>query len=136
MPLGDLAEREILELLFKGSGVPTRPELWIGLSSGIPLENGSDKKELSGGGYGRKKYAGNTVFGSAVSGQITNSSIISLPYSTSDWTVATHFFISSTGIAGELGNTILATNELNTSKTVEKNDLPQFQASELVIQLD
>ena len=136
MSLGDLCEREILEHLFKGSGVTMRPELWIGLSSGEPLEDGSDKKELSGGGYGRKKYLGSTIFGSAVSGQITNSSTISLPYATSEWTAATHFFISSTGIAGEIGNTLLLTNSLNVSKTVEGNDLPQFQTGELVIQLD
>ena len=136
MSLGNLAEKEILEHLFKGSGIPTRPELWIGLCSGEPTEDGSDKRELTGNGYGRKKITASTTFGAATNGQISNTSIVSLPYATADWETTTNFFISTTGIAGETGNTLLAANKLNITKTIEKNDLPQFQAGELIIQLD
>ena len=68
MSLGNLAEREILEHLFLGSGITYRSELWIGLCSGEPTEDGSNKKELSGKGYGRKKYTASTTFGAAAAG--------------------------------------------------------------------
>ena len=136
MSLGNLCEREILEHLFLGSGIPSRNELWIGLCSGEPSEDGSDKKELSGNGYGRKKYVGSDKFGGSAGGKVTSNATITLPYATSDWGNVTHFFISTTGIAGETGDTLLAVNELTVEKTIEKGDLPRFKAGELTIQVD
>jgi len=135
---GDLGEYNMLRYIFHGLQ-PTPDPTYVGLSTAAPSEDGSTKNELSTHGYGRVFLDPNSSYWAstypATPVQIYNSGLIQFPYASDDWSSATHFFVSSTGVAGETGNTILCYGQLAVAKTVQQGDLPVIGTGEITLTL-
>ena len=77
----------------------TAPTMWVGLSSTIPNENGTNITEPSGGGYARVTTA--AKWGSVTSGSVSNNADITFPESTGTWgSEITHFILFDASTAG------------------------------------
>lgn len=135
MALGNLGEYDVLNYIFGNVSIPQRATLYVALGSGSPEEDGSDKHELSGGGYERVKITGVTKFSAASAGTIVTASTITFPTATAAWETATHFFIATGSTVCDTTDSILAHGELEHSKIVQTDDIASFQAGELTISI-
>lgn len=94
-------------------------EFWVGLSSSLPNEDGTNVSEPTGGAYTRMKIS---EFTSPVGGVVTVPDTITFPKSTAEWFPADSkaaYWVLFDG-SGDDAN-VLSAGELNEPKTIESD---------------
>lgn len=131
MSYSNYLEAKILDHLFGLASWTAPSELWIGLSTADPGEDGSTLAEPTGNNYSRVRYdPGNTNWlrtGSVVD----NKGVIEFPQASGSWGTITHVCIFD----GENGN-LLTSFALTTPKSVGSDDTPSFPIGYLDNTLD
>ena len=108
-------------------------EFWIGLSSTLPKEDGSNVSEPSGAGYSRVQIEG---FSEPDAGCVYNINALVFPESTSTWfpyesRAAYWTLFDGSGADASL----LACGELHTPLTIEANTVVSVDIGELCVTL-
>lgn len=107
-------------------------DLYIGISSEKPLNDGSNILEPSGNNYSRVHYyTGTDYWTESTFGVLENSQIISFPESSAAWGTINYIFISD---APTLGN-ILYYGTLPESIYIENNTTLKFEVGDFNITL-
>lgn len=94
-------------------------EFWVGLSSSLPNEDGTNVTEPTGGAYSRMKILG---FTAPVGGVVSVPDTITFPKSTAEWFSSDSkaaYWVLFDG-AGDDAN-VLSAGELNEPKTIESS---------------
>ncbi len=133
----DYLEKKLLDHVFGGSAYTSPATLYFGLATATITDatTGTTVTEPSGGSYARVGVTNNTTNFPAASGTTAtkkNGTVINFPEATASWGKVTHFFIADAATGGN----ILAYAALDSSKTIDKGDLPRFNANALTITLD
>lgn len=123
-------ENELLDHLF-GKGSYSPPTIYVALSTGDPLDNGSGLAEPSGNGYARDQTDG-TDWNVASGGAIDNANAIVFSEATGNWGTITHFALMDAASGGNL----LVHGALSTSKSIDSGDTAEFAAGDLDVLLD
>jgi hypothetical protein len=110
-------------------------QLYVGLSSSDPLDNGSGVSEPPGAkGYARVKTSipGGTSWqvSDATGTTVNNSVAIEFPTATADWGTMVYAAIFSGGTAGA---SVLVQGAMSASKSVDNGDTARFAIGELQI---
>ena len=115
-------------LLDLNSGTFTAPgTLYLALFTADPTDTGSQASEVATGGYARTEIP----FGVATDGVSTTSGDVTFPTATAGWGTITHFGIMD---ADATGNMLFHSN-LNTSKTIETDDIFKVSAGNITVTL-
>lgn len=127
------SEQTALLALYLNGGTKTNsPTLYLGLCTGVTQATGAITGEPSGNNYSRVSIAANgtTIFGSAASGQITNSAAaITFPTASGSWGTLTTWFLS-TSVSG---GTAIMFGTLDSSVTVSASQAPTFATTKLTL---
>jgi hypothetical protein len=130
---GDFLENELLDHVFGNAAYSAPANLFFGLSTTDPLDDGSGITEPGGGSYARKSMANNaTNFPAAVSGAKSNGTAITFVTATASWGVIGWVIIMDLASGGNM----LAHAALDSSKTVDNGDTVEFAVGDLDITLD
>ena len=128
--LTDYWENEILDHLF-GNGSYTPPTIYVGLSTGDPLDDTSGLAEPSGNGYARVQTA-SSDWNAASGGSVDNVNDISFAQATGSWGTITHFALFDAADGGNM----LAHGALSQSKAIGSSETARFEAGALDISMD
>lgn len=128
--LSDYTENKNLEHIV-GKTSFTMPTAYVGLSTSKPSEDGSGITEPSGMNYSRVATTGDD-WNNAVDGEIDNANDITFPEASGDWGTITHYV----AFDAPTGGNMLAYDELDVPKAINTEEIVQFAAGELKIQLD
>ena len=123
-------EDELLDHVF-GKGSYTPPTIYVALSTGDPLDDGSGLAEPSGNGYERAQTAA-VDWNAASGGDIDNANAIAFNEATGSWGTITHFALMDAASGGNL----LVHGALSTSKSIGGGDTAEFAAGDLDASLD
>ncbi|MBN1974198.1 MAG: hypothetical protein JW787_11200 [Sedimentisphaerales bacterium] len=123
-------ESSILNHFF-GKSDYSLPEVYIGLLSNEPNEDGTGVSEPDCPSYTR---AGSNAssWDTAFEGSIENISDITFPLACEDWGKVTHFALFDS----ESGGNILAYGSLSPMVTISSGDIPKFAPGDLIVCLD
>lgn len=120
--LSDYAANELLDHLL-GVGAYTPPtNIYVGLSTADPTDDGSGIAENSDG-YAR---VNNNTWDTASSGATANTNEIAFSAATGTWTEVTHFFASDASSSGNM----LCYAALDTARTVASGEVARFAAGD------
>ena len=126
MSFSNYLETELLDHVFAGNAYSAPANVYVGLFTSNPDEDGSGT-EVSGGSYARQ--AGSfTVSGNTA----TTDAAIEFPTSTATWGTITHIGIYDASSAGNL----LAYAALSSSKTIASGDVFRIPTGDIDITLD
>ena len=135
MTFSDAWENMILKHRFNIQGYATS-ELWAGLSSADPLDDGSGVSEPQAAGAAYARVKTNVADGTswqvsdATGTTINNSAVITFPTAGDDWGTMTHFALFSGSTAGA---SVLCHGALTSSREVQNGDTARFSAGQLNI---
>ncbi len=130
--IGDTTCDAILDEVFELINRAPDAALYIGLSQGDPLGDGSGLAEPSGGSYAR--VLATTAFGAAASGgSKTNDAAITFPLATGDWGTITHWFLANH--ATNVGAAIRWRGPLGKPKNVTAGDTFGFEIGDVTATL-
>jgi len=118
--LSDYVENEILDHVLKTGDWAQPTNIYVGLSTADPTDDGTGIAEPSGNGYARVQH---NSWDAAASRATENTGTISFPEATGSWGTVTHFFISDAVTGGNM----LAHGALSASKTIGSGDNASFQ---------
>jgi hypothetical protein len=120
---GDYLENEVLDHVFGGSAYSAPSNLYFGLSSTDPGDDGSGVTEPSGGSYARVNMANNlTNFPAAVGGAKSNGVAITFPTATASWGSLGYFCIFDAASGGNF----LGGGSLAAPKTIDNGDTAEY----------
>ena len=126
MSFSNYLETELLDHVFAGNAYTSPTNVYVGLSTSNPGEDGSGT-EVSGGSYARQTgsftVSGNTA---------TTNAVIEFPTATGTWGTVTHIGIYDASSAGNL----LAYAALTTSKSIASGDVFRIPTGDIDITLD
>lgn len=113
------------------------PDLYVGLSSTAPAEDGSNITEPSTGSYARVATdpADWNAATNADPSVVTNAEAVTFPTASGDWLTAadlTHFFIADAATSGN----VIGSGALDDAKPVLNGDTATFPAGTLSASLD
>jgi len=133
MSFSDFLENELLDHVFGNSAYSAPGDLYIGLSTADPGDDGAGLAEPVGNGYARVQVTNNlTQWPAAAGGSKNNANDITFPLASGSWGNITHF-----GIFDQLaGGNLLGSGALTVARTVGDGDQPRFAAGEITISLD
>lgn len=133
MSFTDYLELEVLDQLFGGLDYLEGANVWLGLSTTTPSDDGTNFTEPSGNGYARPPFANNkTTWTTAAAGALSNAIEMAFAAATGPWGTCTYFGIFDAVTGGNL----LAYGILGTPKTIDDGDTPKFAIGDLDITLD
>lgn len=133
MSFADFLENELLDHVWGNQAYTAPTDIYVGLSTTTPNDDGTGITEPAGGAYARVQVTNNaTNWPAASGGAKANGTAIQFPTATNSWGTVTHFFC---GDAASGGN-ILGTGALSASKTIDSGDTASFTIGELDITLD
>ncbi len=135
MSASNFAETAYLTAAFIDGEVFT--DIFIGLSTADPTEDGSGIAEPAGGSYARVQYSDNTLDPTAANWSVTNdvatnANDVDFGTATGSWGTVTHFFLSDAISAGNM----LHFAVLTASKVIGNGDPVKFPASTLTVTAD
>ena len=106
-------ENAILDHVLQGGASPLTPpaNIYVGLSTADPLDDGSGLAEPSGGGYARVLWSNWTT---PADRAVSNNGSIVFPKASAGWGTITHWFL----VDAASGGNIIAQGPLAASKTV------------------
>ena len=125
----DYLETELSDFLLDlNSGVFTAPgTLYLALLTADPTDAGLTTNEVTGNAYTRKAIS----FGVASNGVSTTDADVTFDQATGTWGTISHFGIMD---AATLGNMLFHSN-LNTSKTIETDDIFKVSSGNITVTL-
>lgn len=129
--LSDADANNVLDTRF-GAVASTAPATYyVGLSTTVPTNTGTNVTEPAGNGYARVAVTNNTTnWPAAASRAKSNGTQITFPTATgTGWGTVTHFVIYDAGTGGNFR----AWGSLNTSQAIGGNSMASFAAGALVI---
>ena len=134
MSFADYLENELLDHVWGASAYSAPANIYVGLSTTAPADDGTNITEPAGGaGYARVAVVNNlTNWPAAASGLKENGVAIAFPQATGSWGTVTHFFCADAAVAGN----ILGSGALTTPKTIDTGDTASFAIGDLDITLD
>jgi hypothetical protein len=141
--VGDYAENQVVDIIFRGQTTTLGANLYIGLSTAA-CSDASVGTEVTGGSYARvavarslanwagTQGAGTTTASTGTGGATSNNIAINFVTPTAGWST-----VLSTFIADALtGNNIISCTTLTTSKTVNSGDTVTFPAGALTFAIN
>lgn len=138
MAASDYLEAAVLEHIFEGSAF-TQPTVWVGLSIGDPLDDGSELLEPVGGDYARVRPVDDSGrWEVSEDGGITtaeNKGAITFPEATADWGEVTHVVLFDSETSGG-SNNILMSVPLDDARDITTGATFVIAAGDLTIELD
>ena len=133
MSFTNYLENELLDHVL-GPGAYTAPgTVYVGLSTTVPLDDGTNFTEPVGGAYARVAVANTPANWPAASGGAkSNANNISFPEATLSWGS-----ILYVGIFDAIsGGNLLMTGALSVPKTIDTGDVAQFNPGNVTVTLD
>ena len=124
-------ENEILDHLFMKGAYTALANIWVGLSTAVPLDDASGLAEPVGDNYSRVSTAG-ADWDTASGGALDNANAVTFPEASGNWGTITHFALFDASTAGNM----LAHGSLAVSKSIISGDTPNFAAGVLDVTLD
>jgi len=133
MSFSNFLENELLDHVFGGGTRNYSPptNVFTGLSTADPGDDGAGLAEPSGNGYARKQTAASD-WSVASGGALSNANPITFDEATGSWGTVTHVCLFDQLTGGNL----LASGALSASKAVGAGDTVQFAAGDLDVTLD
>ena len=127
----DVYEVKILDVLF-GKATLTSPACWLTIATAAisDADTGSTLSEPTSGTFARARISA-LGMGSAASGVISNSAVISFVAAASAWGSITHFAICDASVAGN----VMAFCSVQTAKSVASDDTVYFDVGALKVYL-
>lgn len=123
--ISDFLEKELLDHVFNASWAAPA-NVFVGLSTGDPLDTGAGMEEPTGtGAYTRATI----TFGAAASRAVDQSAKVTFPQATANWGTITHYAVFDAVSGGNM----LAHGSLNSSKRVVNGNTPSLATSEVNI---
>lgn len=134
MSFTDFLENELLDHVFAAAAYTAPTDIYVGLSTTTPNDDGTNITEPAGGnGYARVQKTNNlTNWPAATGGLKENGTSVDFPTATGAWGTVTHFFLADAGAGGN----ILATGALSSAKTIDNGDTASFAIGDIDITLD
>lgn len=134
MSFSDFLENELLDQVFGGQAYSAPANVFVGLSTTAPADDGSNITEPPGAnGYARVQVTNDLVnWPAAAGGAKANGTVIQFATATGALGTVTHFFIAD----ALTGGNILGAGALTTPKTIDNGDTASFAAGDLQITLD
>jgi hypothetical protein len=123
--IGNYLEKKLLDHVF-GNGSYTPPSIYIGLSTTLPSNDGTNVSEPTGNGYSRKNFS---TWNIAANRIISNNGIITFATSMGDWGTITHYVIYD----AETNGNMLAFGSLSSAKTVTNGNILTIASNDLEI---
>lgn len=123
MSFSDTTENELLDYFLEA-------DLYIGVSTADPGDDGATLAEPSGGSYARVAVTAAT-WDAASGGSKTNGAAITFPAATGDWGTITYICIFS----ALTGGTIKASGALTAGKSITTGQTLRFPASSVTVSL-
>lgn len=121
----DFLEDALANHLLNNVSYPSPANIFLGLSTADPLDDGSGLAEPVGNGYARIDPGSFTVVG----GVGTNDADAEFPLATGSWGTLTHFAIFDAASGGNM----LIHGALAASVTIGANEVPRFAAGQLSV---
>lgn len=129
---GDYLENEVLDHVFGASSFTPPTDIYFGLSSTDPGDDGSGKTEPAGGAYARVQKTNNlTNFPAAVSGAKSNGTAITFPTATASWGSLGYFIVMDAASGGNF----LGGGSLAAPKTIDNGDTAEFAIGDFDLSL-
>lgn len=134
MSFSDFLENELLDQVWGGQAYAAPANLFVGLSTTAPADDGTNITEPPGGnGYARVSVPNDlTNWPAAVGGTKQNGTVIQFPTASGAWGTVTHFSIYDAASGGN----ILGSGSLTTPKTIDSGDTASFAVGDLTVTLD
>jgi hypothetical protein len=134
MSFANFLEDELLDHVWGAAAYTAPTDIYVGLSTTAPADDGTNITEPSGGnGYARVQVTNNlTNWPAASGGAKSNGTAVAFPTATGSWGTVTHMFFSDAASGGS----ILGSSALTTAKTVDTDDTVTFAIGDLDITLD
>lgn len=135
MSLKNTFENKLLDHLFGGGDYSRLATVYIGLSTTVSAEDGTNFTEPTDSAYARQAMdndAGGTLWDSASGGSKSNNAIVSWNTATEDWGTILELGIWDAVSAGNL----IASGALTVSKQVTTGDTMRFNIGDLTVTLD
>jgi hypothetical protein len=132
MSFTDFLENKLLDHVLGPAAYSAPANVYIGLSTTTPLDDGSNFTEPSGGGYARVAVPNNPAnWPAAVAGSKQNANPVTFNEATLPWNVITYL-----GIFDQLtGGNLLMYGALTAPKTIATGDVAQFNANNVTVTL-
>jgi hypothetical protein len=124
-------ENKLLDHVFKNTSYAQPTNIYVALCTAAPTDasTGSTITEPSGGAYARTVMnAWNTASG----GSTANTNAITFPTATASWGTVTHYAICDASTGGN----VLAWGALDTSRLISADDVAEFAAGAITVNLD
>jgi hypothetical protein len=131
-------ENTVLNFLFGDITYAPSGDLFIGLSTTTPAEDGTSFSEPGSGAYERVEMVndqGVNGWEASTTGQVHNRATLTFPTATEDWGTVTYFGIFDLG-PGTASGDLLAYGQLDSSKAIETDDTASFASGALSIELN
>jgi hypothetical protein len=145
-----MAEDELLDILFGKAlaasspwgeigtgGTVGAPTIYVGLTTSAPIDSETSATigdEPPGNAYARTSHASwNAATQVSLKGLVDNNGAITFPQATGAWGTVTHFFLAD--VVSGAGN-VIGWAALDTSKTIDNGDTPEFATGALNVTLD
>lgn len=135
MSFSNFLEVSLLDLAFGATPFTPSGTLYVALSSGNPLDDGSAILEPAAGSYARVAVTNdkdNWAGAESPTSQLYNVVPVTFPQATADWGLVTHFAVYDQDSGGNL----YGAGELTSSRTILNGDTPSFTSGNLTITLD
>jgi len=127
--ISDYLENELVDHVFGAAYTPPT-SVYVGLSSGDPLDTGAGLDEPSGGSYKRASI----TFATAATRAITHSADVTFITPSGDWGYVSHYGIFTAMTAG--AGSMMAHGSLSTPKTIVTGNTPTIAGGEIDISFD
>lgn len=121
----DYLELKLLDHITGVASYTAPSAVYLGLAVGDFTDTGTGQAELSGGGYARTQV----TFGSAASGQITNSAAIEFPEATTSLGTVSHWGLFDAATGGHM----LLNGAFDSPKLIEAQDILRISAGSLTL---
>ncbi len=121
----DYLELKLLDHITGVASYTAPSAVYLGLAVGDFTDTGTGQAELSGGGYARTE----ATFGSAASGQITNSAAIEFPEATNSLGTVSHWGLFDAATGGNM----LLNGAFDSAKLIEAQDILRISAGSLTL---
>lgn len=137
MSFTNLSEVDVLDGLLGAVNNGTWPDpVFVGLMTSAPNDDGTGVVEPSGGSYARVSVSNDGSGWSAASAgapsEKANAAAITFPTASAPWGTVTHWGLFSLATGGNL----LAYATLDTAKTIDTGDTPEFGTGNFKLTLD
>lgn len=129
----DYLENKLLDHVLGPAAFTPPATVYVGLSTTVPNDDGTNFTEPAGGGYARVAVTNSPAnWPAAALGQKKNAITITFPIATAPWGTILYVGIFDLAVAGNL----LMVGQLTVSKAVTTDDIAQFNANTITVTLD